>query len=175
MLDFKEMIEKIKDILAADINRNIKDIDVSNILNISAGNLKQRKARNKAPYWEIMQFLASKRISINYFFFGQTPESIIEYTDKYVLLKYNKNISASGGVGAINHETFDKIVVDKKMLDFIGSGYKYMNVISVIGDSMEPIIPDGSLLFVDTASEAKISNNKIYVVHTETGTVVKKY
>lgn len=59
--------------------------------------LDKLKKRGTIPYYEIMQFLAKKQILINWFFFGQLPESLIDTTDKFVLLKYQSTVTTTDG------------------------------------------------------------------------------
>lgn len=58
-----------------------------------------------------MQFLAKRNILINWFFFNQIPESLIENTSKYILLKYQKNITASAGGGAVNYTLDSSLLI----------------------------------------------------------------
>jgi len=121
-----------------------------------------------------MIFLAKRKISINWFFFNQLPESLIEATSDYIILKYQKSIIASAGGGAINHKIdLASLVVDKQLLDYINSSYKYTEVLQVFGDSMEPDIKDGSLVFVDK-SQVDINRPGVYLIHTSDGLHVKR-
>ena len=121
-----------------------------------------------------MIFLAKRKISINWFFFNQLPESLIEATSDYIILKYQKSIIASAGGGAINHKIdLASLVVDKQLLDYINSSYKYTEVLQVFGDSMEPDIKDGSLVFIDK-SQVDINRPGVYIVSTTDGLFIKK-
>lgn len=134
-----------------------------------------RKAKqyNRVPYWEIMQFLAKRNISINWFFFNQLPESLIENTANYIILKYQKNVIGSAGGGAINYEINpEPLIIDKQILDYINSSYKYTEVLQVFGESMEPDIKDGSLIFVDK-SKKDINDKGIFLINTKDGLYVK--
>ena len=120
-----------------------------------------------------MSFLAKRNISINWFFFNQLPESLIENTSNYIILKYQKNIIGSAGGGAINYEINpEPLIIDKQLLDHINSSYKYTEVLQVFGESMEPDIKDGSLIFVDK-SKKDINDKDIFLVNTIDGVFVK--
>lgn len=120
-----------------------------------------------------MSFLAKRNISINWFFFNQLPESLIENTSNYIILKYQKNIIGSAGGGAINYEINpEPLIIDKQLLNHINSSYKYTEVLHVFGESMEPDIKDGSLIFVDK-SKKDINNKDIYLINTIDGVFVK--
>lgn len=174
MKDFNEIIEKIKDIISQELgSKKILDKDIATALNINYDNFRKQKARNKIPYFEIMSFLAKRNISINWFFFNQLPESLIENTSNYIILKYQKNIIGSAGGGAINYKINpEPLIIDKQLLDYINSSYKYTEVLQVFGESMEPDIKDGSLIFVDK-SKKEIDNKSIYVINTKEGLYIK--
>ena len=112
-----------------------------------------------------MSFLAKRNISINWFFFNQLPESLIENTSNYIILKYQKNIIGSAGAGAINYSiNSEPLIIDKQLLNYINSSYKYTEIIKVFGESMNPLIKDNSLVFIDTSIK-DIKDKNIYAVN----------
>ena len=86
MLLYNEIIEKLKDILSQELgNKKIFDKDIAAALEIDYNKFRQQKYRNiYIPYPEIMKFLAKRNISINWFFFNQLPESLIDSTSNYI-------------------------------------------------------------------------------------------
>lgn len=175
MQNYNEILEKIKDILSQEIgNKKVLDKDISTALNINYESFRKQKARNSIPYYEIMSFLAKRNISINWFFFNQLPESLIENTSNYIILKYQKNIIGSAGAGAINYSiNSEPLVIDKQLLNYINSSYKYTEIIKVFGESMNPLIKDNSLIFVDTSIK-DINDKHIYVVNINGEIFVKQ-
>lgn len=175
MLDYNQIINKFKEILFKETdNEKISDKNVALALDIDYNNFRKQKSRNSPHYPEIMQFLAKRNISINWFFFNQLPESLVESTSNYILLKYQKSIITSAGGGAINHEIDSTpLIIDKQLLDHINSSYKYTEVLQVFGESMEPDIKDGSLMFVDKG-EVTVNSTGVYVINTPDGVLVKK-
>lgn len=175
MQNYNEILEKIKDIISQELgNKKVFDKDIATAIEINYDNFRKQKARNKIPYYEIMSFLAKRNISINWFFFNQLPESLIENTSNYIILKYQKNIIGSAGGGAINYEINpEPLIIDKQLLDYINSSYKYTEVLQVFGESMEPDIKDGSLIFVDK-SKKDINDKDIFLISTSDGVFVKK-
>lgn len=165
-MNYNEIIEKIKDILSQELgNKKVLDKDIATALDINYNNFRKQKTRNSIPYFEIMSFLAIRNISINWFFFNQLPESLIENTSNYIILKYQKNIIGSAGGGAINYElNTEPLIIDKQLLLHINSSYKYTEIIKVLGDSMNPLINDNSLIFVDTSIK-EINDTYIYVLN----------
>ncbi len=170
-----DTIDKLKDILSQELgNIKVFDKDIANALGISYDNLRKYKSRNKIPYYEVMQFLAKRNISINWFFFKQLPESLIDSTSNYIILKYQRTVTATAGGGGINyHIDSSPIVIDKQLLDYINSSYKYTEILNVFGDSMEPDIKEDSLIFVDKSS-VDLKNNSIYIISTPCGLYIKK-
>lgn len=168
------IIEKLKDILSEELgNKKIYDKDVAVALGINYDTFRKQKQNNSIPYYEIMSFLAKKNISINWFFFHQLPESLIESTSNYIILKYQKSVIASAGGGAVNYEIdANPLIIDKQLLDHINSSYKHTEVLQAFGESMEPDIKDGSLLFIDK-SKADINDRGIYLVNTNDGLYIK--
>jgi phage repressor protein C with HTH and peptisase S24 domain len=86
---------------------------------------------------------------------------------EYILIKSNSrevkfypNIRASAGNGYINDETETEIIYYPKNLLPLGG---VIEAIKVDGDSMEPTIKNGSIIFIDTMRHSPI-NGKIFVV-----------
>lgn len=106
MLSYSSIIEKLKDILSQELgNKKVLDKDIAKALEIDYDRFRKQKSRNGlVPYPEIMIFLAKRKISINWFFFNQLPETLIEATSDYIILKYQKSIIASAGGGAIKKQ-----------------------------------------------------------------------
>ncbi len=175
MQNYNEILEKIKDILSQELgNKKIFDKDIATALDINYDNFRKQKARSAIPYYEIMSFLAKRNISINWFFFNQLPESLIENTSNYIILKYQKNVIGSAGAGAINYSiNSEPLIIDKQLLDYINSSYKYTEIIKVFGESMNPLIKDNSLIFVDTSIK-DINDKHIYVVNINGEIFVKQ-
>jgi repressor LexA len=166
MQNYNEILEKIKDILSQELgDKKIFDKDIAQALNINYDSFRKQKARGTIPYYEIMSFLAIRNISINWFFFNQLPESLIENTSNYIILKYQKNVIGSAGAGAINYSIdTEPLIIDKELLNYINSSYKYTEIIKVFGESMNPLIQDNSLIFIDTSIK-DVKDKHIYVVN----------
>lgn len=175
MKSFKDIVEKLKDVLSKELgNISIKDKDVAIALDIKYDIFRKNKQYNKIPYFSIMQFLAKRNLSINYFFFNQLPESLIEPTSQYIILKYHSNITSSAGTGTLNYQLqHEPIIVDISILEYINSNYKYTEIIKSQGDSMLPLIQENSLIFVDTLDK-NINSKNIYVVNVKGELFIKK-
>ena len=94
MKNFKEIIEEVKNIISSEImkkegkGRKIKDSDVATALQVSPQLLATHKHRGQIMYEQIADFCARKSISINTLLYGQSAESLVSNTDKYLLFKY---------------------------------------------------------------------------------------
>jgi len=168
-MEFDKIIEKIKDIISEEVGeRKVLNKDVAKALGITPEHLSMLKKRNKIPFEELAYFCAKRKISLNWLLFDQQIENIITETEKFSKIRYFKDINASAGGGAINFdENYETLYIDKKIID------KDLDAINVIGDSMEPTIKDGSIIFIDR-NDKNIQNGGIFVVSTPAGVFVKR-
>jgi len=88
MNGFMEIVEEIKSIVSTDYDgKKIFDKDVADILGISQMNFATMKKRNKIPFGELLDFCATRSISINWLLYGQSPESLVEATNRFYMVK----------------------------------------------------------------------------------------
>ena len=176
MLDVVNIIEKLKDVLSKDGSREkVFDKDVADSLNITQANLATMKTRNKIPFANILDFCALKKISINWLLYGQDPSSLIDSTDKY-WIKYFPNIAVSAGGGAYDaDEGYEKLDIPDYFISILGgeSNIKNIEAINVSGDSMEPTLNSGNIIYLDK-SKKDISKDGIYAFTNENGLFVKR-
>ena len=168
-MEFEKIIEKIKDIISSDIgDKKVLNKDVAKALGITPEHLSMLKKRNKIPFEEIAYFCAKRKISLNWLLFDQQIENIEKETEKFSKIRYFKDINASAGGGAFNFEVdYETLYIDKKIIN------KNLDAINVIGDSMEPTIKDGSIIFIDREDKS-IQNGGIFVISTLAGVFVKR-
>lgn len=165
-----EVIEKLKDILASEGKKNIKNKDIAKELNINPDTFNSMKFRNKVPYKQILNFLQKRKISINYFFFGSSPKEYLECESTYRILKLYKTNASLGGGGLNDDLESESLIIDTKLLTF----FKTTNcdLITCCGESMEPTIKDNSLCVID---KSKVFKDKgIYVINTQEGLFIKQ-
>lgn len=175
-MNMNEITEKLKDILATEGKKSIKDIDVANELGINPNTYAQMKLTNSVPYKQIMDFLSKRDISINLFFYNQTSSDLEPSEKRYKVLRMF-NASASLGGGANNDdEEFDEVVMDKKLLNHFEksnvSGVYRVDIINCVGDSMEPYIMEGDLCLL--ALGAPYKDGEVYAINTPDGLVIKE-
>ena len=177
MPDIFPILNKIKDILSQEIGeRKVFDKDVAEALGINQLTLATMKNRAKIPYKEILEFCAKRKISINWLLFDQVVESLQAETDKYARVHYFKDIYASAGGGALNDdESSEMMYLDEEIVEKLGGlgMIKHIQAINVLGDSMEPTLMSGDVVFINKEfTNARKAG--IYVVSTPGGLFIKR-
>ena len=175
MLHFDEIIEKLRDILSTEKDGKIFDKDIATALNITSVNFATMKKRDSVPFSNILDFCALKKISINWMLYGQDPSSLIDSTDKY-WIKYYPNINLSAGGGAADREdNFEKLDMPDFFINLIGGveNLKNIEAINVTGDSMEPTLNSGNIIFIDKTKN-DTAKDGIYAFVNENGLFVKR-
>ncbi|BCD59548.1 MULTISPECIES: S24 family peptidase [unclassified Nitratiruptor] len=177
MLQVEEVIERIKDVLSKEIDgKRVYDKDVAAALGITPEHFSMLKKRKKLPLPEILDFCAKRKISINWLLYNQDPESLQESTQKFAYVHYFKEVNASAGGGAFNYELVaQKLYIDEEIVQMLGGrgALKHIEAIHLLGDSMEPTLKDGSILFVDR-SELDVKKGGIFLLSTSMGLFVKR-
>lgn len=176
MLILGEIIEKLKDVISENtVGKKVFDKDVAVALNIPQATFATMKKRNSIPYEEILEFCALKKISVNWLFFDQAVDMLKAETDKFFQVRYFADIRASAGGGAYGFdENFETITLDEKIMhNMVGLGNTELEAIHVDGESMEPTLQDGSIVFVDR-SQTNINKDGIFIASTTTGLFIKR-
>jgi len=176
MLILGEIIEKLKDVLSeSKVGTKVFDKDVATALNIPQATFATMKKRNSIPYEEILEFCALKKISVNWLFFDQAVDMLKAETDKFFQVRYFADIRASAGGGAYGFdENFETITLDEKIMhNMVGLGNTELEAIHVDGESMEPTLQDGSIVFVDR-TQTNINKDGIFIASTTAGLFIKR-
>ncbi len=176
MILLSEIIDKLKDVISeSKIGKKVFDKDVANALGIPQATFATMKKRNSIPYAEILEFCALKKISVNWLFFDQAVDMLKEETEKFFRVRYFADLRASAGGGAeVFDESYETISIDKKiMYNLVGMGNTELEAIHVDGESMEPTLQDGSIVFIDR-TQTDIYKNGIYVASTTGGLFIKR-
>ena len=176
MDELRFVIEKLKDIISEG-KEGVKvfDKDVASALAIPQATFATMKKRNSIPYKEIMEFCAIKKLSINWIFFDQAIDMLASETDKYFQVRYFPNVRASAGGGAFNFDdNYELLSVDQTIIkNIISGGDGEIEAITVDGESMEPTLQDGSIVFLDR-EQTNINKDGIYVASTNAGLFIKR-
>jgi len=177
MKEFAEIVEEIKDIVSGELpGRKVFDKDVASLLGISQMNFATLKKRNKIPYEELLNFCARRSIAINWLLFGQSPESLIEPTNRFYMVRYFSEISASAGGGAdVFDEGAEPMMLSETFVRTLGGVQElpHIEAINVSGDSMEPTFGYGDIVFVNRGKK-DIGRGGIFTINTEGGLFIKR-
>jgi len=176
MFNINEIIEKLRDVLSSEKNNGkVFDKEIAKALELTSVNFATMKKRNSVPFSNILDFCALKKISINWLLYGQDPSSLIDSTDKY-WIKYFPTIAVSAGGGAYdNIDEYEKLDLPNFFIDIIGGKENLKNIeaINVIGDSMEPTLNNGNIIFIDK-TKFDVNKDGIYAFVNENGLFVKR-
>ncbi len=177
MPDILAVLHKVKDILSQELGeRKVFDKDVAEALGINQLTLATMKNRAKIPYKEILEFCAKRKISINWLLFDQVVESLQAETDKFASVHYFRDIYASAGGGALNEdEEGEMMYLDEEIVQKLGGigMVKHIQAINVLGDSMEPTLYTGDVVFINKEYTNALKSG-IYVVSTPVGLFIKR-
>lgn len=177
MKSFLEIVEEIKSIVSAEYNsKKIFDKDIADILGISQMNFATMKKRNKVPFGELMDFCALRSISINWMLYGQSPESLVEATNKFYMVKYYNDVNASAGGGTDEQcEEIQELEIPEQFVCMLGGDRELKNIeaINVSGDSMEPTFSYNDIVFVNR-EKTDLQRGGIFTIRTEAGLFIKR-
>ena len=177
MKNFLDIVEEIKSIVSTEFDgRRIYDKDVADILGISQMNFATMKKRNKIPFSELLDFCATKSISINWLLYGQSPESLVEATNRFFMIKYFGNVNASAGGGAdTEEEEAQGIEIPHEFVMMLGGEreLKHIEAINVSGDSMEPTFSYNDIVFINR-TKTDLQRGGVFTIRTEAGLFIKR-
>jgi len=176
MYDLRNIIAKLKEVIAEEKKvKKVFDKDVAEALAIPQTTFATMKKRNSIPFKEILQFCANKRLSINWLFFDQAIDMLEEETERFFQVHYFSDVRASAGGGAFNFdENYEVLSIDKTIMQSITPNFsKTIDAINVDGESMEPTLQDGSIVFIDR-EQRDINKDGIFVASTTAGLFIKR-
>ncbi len=177
MNSFAVIVEEIKSIVSSEfMSKKVFDKDIADILGISQMNFATMKKRNKIPFSELLDFCAAKSISINWILYGQSPESLVDATNKFYMVKYFNDVNVSAGGGAeIECEEIQEIEIPQEFVFMLGGERELKNIeaINVSGDSMEPTFSYNDIVFINRA-KTDLQRGGIFTIRTEAGLFIKR-
>ncbi len=177
MKSFLDIVEEIKSVVSTEFNgKKMYDKDVADILGISQMNFATMKKRNKVPFGELLDFCALKSISINWLLYGQSPESLVAATNRFFMVRYFDQISASAGGGADSDDVENQMIqIPQEFVMMLGGERELKNIeaINVTGDSMEPTFSYNDVVFVNRA-KTDLARGGIFTIRTEAGLFIKR-
>lgn len=177
MKNFNDIVEQIKDVVSEDFpGKKIFDKDIAGLLGISQMNFATMKKRDKIPYEELLEFCARRSIAINWLLFGQSPESLIESTNKFYMVRYFSDVSASAGGGGVGDvEDSVELMLEGNFVSSLGGEKELKNIeaLNVSGDSMEPTFSYGDMIFINR-NKTDIGRGGVFTINTEAGLFIKR-
>lgn len=177
MRSFLDIVEEIKTILSLEIgSKKVYDKDIADRLGISQMNFATMKKRNKIPFDEILDFCALKSISINWMLYGQSPESLIDTTNRFFMVRYFSEVNASaGGGGDAQDEEERMLEIPSEFATLLGGAneLRHIEALNVSGDSMEPLFSYDDIVFVNK-NKTNIQRGGVFVIKTESGLFIKR-
>ena len=175
--EFNDIVDQIKDIVSEDFpGKKIFDKDIAKLLDISQMNFATMKKRNKIPYEELLEFCARRSIAINWLLFGQSPESLVESTNRFYMVRYFSDVAASaGGGGNIDDEESVELMLEDNFVAALGGERELKNIeaLNVSGDSMEPTFSYGDMIFINR-SKLDIGRGGVFTIQSEAGLFIKR-
>jgi len=140
-------------------------------------NFATMKKRDKIPFSELLDFCAAKSISINWILYGQSPESLVDATNKFYMVKYfnDVNASAGGGTGEQFEEIQEEIEIPEEFVFMLGGERELQNIeaINVSGDSMEPTFGYNDIVFINR-TKTDLKRGGVFAIRTESGLFIKR-
>jgi phage repressor protein C with HTH and peptisase S24 domain len=177
MKSFYDIVETIKDIVSNEFSdKKVFDKDIAELLDISQMNFATMKKRNKIPFNELLDFCAKRSIAINWLLYNQAPESLIEPTNRFYMVRYFSSVSASAGGGAENDELeYEPLMLEGNFVAALGGEreLRHIEAINVSGDSMEPSFGYNDIVFINR-SKTDVSRGGIFTIRTEHGLFIKR-
>ena len=177
MNSFIDIVEEIKSIISAEITpKKVFDKDVAAVLGISQMNFATMKKRDKIPFNELLDFCAKRSLSINWLLYGQSPESLVDATNKFYIVKYFNDINASAGGGSdVEFEEVEELEIPEQFVFMLGGEKELKNIeaINVSGDSMEPTFSYNDIVFINR-SKTDVNRGGIFTIRTEGGLFIKR-
>jgi phage repressor protein C with HTH and peptisase S24 domain len=173
---FTKVMNRVSSVIEKDIQRKPFDKDIAQALGIAAAQYSNNKKNQNIPSLKIIEYCASKGVNINWVFLGHGAQKIENINEDVSKIKIMNSVHVSAGGGAYNEEGEDMsyLSIDNVFLEKLGVLYENnIEAINVVGDSMEPVLNDESIVLINR-NKTDIGNGGIFVVNTRGGLLVKR-
>jgi phage repressor protein C with HTH and peptisase S24 domain len=174
MRNFDEIMSKVRDAISVG-GKRVFDKDIAEALGITQVNFATIKKRQKLPYSELLNFCATRKISINWLLYAQSPESLVEATNRVFMVRYFDIDASAGGGSDIEEGEAGSLMVDASFASLLGgeSELAYIEALNVTGDSMEPLFSYDDVVFINR-NKLELRDSAIYVIRGEDGLFIKR-
>ena len=166
-----------------------KDLEFCEKYHIKPNTLSTWKKRNKIPYELLEEISQNENLSMDWLLTGKGEMLLSEKNslpttlpktdedENAVSLNYYPDIVAAAGYGAINEHAYTKHTMkfDKTFLEEILNVRRFdkLDVIKVVGDSMEPYIQDGQIIIIERNPNAM--NGETVIANVNGNIYVKRF
>lgn len=150
------------------------DKEFCGIFKVKPNTLSTWRTRNTIPYDLLMKISKEHNISLDAIFFDK-----MRIIDDILKLRYYTDAAAAAGYGAINSQLeYTEIAISKKFAcEALGlPPLAKLDIIKVIGDSMEPFIHSGDVIAIDVSKNKLdlVKNGDIVVINLDGEIYCKK-
>ena len=173
MHEFKQVLLRIKEFLSQKESKVTEKL-VASHLGLKPEYLSRCKASGHIPYEKIVNFCHKNGLDINYILYGQGVTK--DDDSKVVKIKLLNEIYGScGGGGEESGYEYEWISLDRQVLRsmFPTLNPKHLESIKAVGDSMEPSIKDGTIVFFDK-NDKNIQKTGIFVLRAQNSIFIKR-
>jgi phage repressor protein C with HTH and peptisase S24 domain len=93
----------------------------------------------------------------------------------YTLIpRYAVNASAGNGLVALGEEVAERLAFNTNWLRSLGLSLAHVGLVTCVGDSQSPTIPNGALMLVDMSPDQQIRSGQFYVIVLDGDLLVKR-
>ena len=175
MDDYRKIMDRLKTYFKVNSDRQVAEK-----LGINYNTIKTWGNRKKIPMDTLLNKLQNETIDLNWLLTGEgemyNKTQIID-EKKGIEVNYYPDVYAAAGYGAVNTLIEPKkIKLAEFILKFFGiKNYKNVDIINVLGDSMEPIFNNGDLAIVERINSLdEIKNGDTVIINIDGDVYIKK-
>lgn len=174
---FKEVAERLREAASFVTGEDMQyDKDIAALLGMDKNRFYSMRMRESIPYAEISKWCIKNDINLNWVIGGTGTMMVSAEPVEIRRIKHYPEIALSAGGGAVNgHSETEYIILGESAFNRLCGNRCSSDIeaVSVIGDSMEPTLQDGSLVLIDKA-DTNIARSGIFAVSAGDAVYVKR-
>ncbi|MGM0534416.1 MAG: S24 family peptidase [Campylobacterota bacterium] len=173
MKDFSRVLSRMKEFIEGE---KITDKSVASLLGVKPEYLSRCKATGHIPYEKVVGFCRQRGLDLNYILFGNSAGVQPDDDDRTVRIKLLHDVFGScGGGGEVVSDEHEWLRLDKTVLNNLCPTVnpRHLESIKAVGDSMEPAIKDGAIVFFDK-NDTNINKAGIFALRSRGGIFIKR-
>lgn len=176
-MTFDDTIERLREAACSVVGDSVHyDKDIAALLGMDKNRFYSLRMRGSIPFAEISEWCIKNDINLNWIIGGIGSMRIAAEPTEIRRIKHYPEIALSAGGGATNgHSETEYIILGESAFNRLCGNRRSGDIeaVSVIGDSMEPTLQDGSLVLVDRA-DTNIIRSGIFAVKAGDAVYVKR-